>query len=185
MALLKAHHLDSYKHSIRVAENSFCFAYYLGFSFEHSLKIFNIALLHDIGKIQVPSVILNKKSHLNELELSLVKTHVNLENLDLLEEDIVDIISLGLLHHERWDGKGYPHGLKFSDIPLESQIVSICDTWDAMTCNRIYHKGLKVNYALDILQKEKHLGQFDPILLGRFLSYMRQKIKKAAYPMLG
>lgn len=174
---LKNHHLDSYLHSKRVAEISFQFASYMHFPFEKSVMIFNIALLHDIGKIRVPTSILNKQSRLSESELSCVKKHVRFENLDLADNDLSNVIYLGQLHHERWDGKGYPYGLKLSEIPIESQIISICDTWDAMTYDRIYRKSMEKSYALDVLQKEKHYGQFDPVLLSRFINHMRQKIK--------
>lgn len=171
---LKKHHIDSYHHSKRVAQMSFRFALYMQFTFEKAIMIYNIALLHDIGKARVPVTILNKQYQLNELELSVMKKHVSLDWLNSEDDDLSKIIYLGHLHHERWDGKGYPYGLKFTEIPLESQIISICDAWDAMTNDRAYRKGMKKSYALDLLQEEKYCGQFDPVLLSDFISYMRK-----------
>ena len=78
-------------------------------------------------------------------------------------------------HHERWDGKGYPEKLAGGEVPLLARIVSIADAWDAMTGDRVYHKGLSTEVAIDILDAEKDDGQFDPELIREFIALIREK----------
>lgn len=85
-------------------------------------------------------------------------------------------------HHERWDGKGYPDGLAGEEIPLLARIIAIADTWDAMTGDRIYRKGMHEEKALLILTKEKDGGQWAPFLMRDFIQMMREELALASSP---
>jgi putative two-component system response regulator len=79
---------------------------------------------------------------------------------------------LGSLHHERWDGNGYPLRLKGAEIPLIGQVLALVDTWDAMTSDRAYRKGMSVEKALRILFEERLKGQFNPLLVDKFIAFV-------------
>jgi putative nucleotidyltransferase with HDIG domain len=107
------------------------------------------ALLHDVGKIAIPKEIINKPGKLDEREWTIIKTHT-LEGQKLLDTVGGFMREVGLIvrsHHERWDGDGYPDGLAGDDIPLESRIISCCDTWNAMRTDRSYRKQLPFERA--------------------------------------
>lgn len=113
------------------------------------------ALLHDIGKISIDPIILNKPSSLTPDERKIVETH------PLVGERIVSkvsyfaqIVSVIRWHHERWDGKGYPDGLKGEDIPVSARILGVVDSYDAMTSDRAYRLALPTNRAIDVLHQE-------------------------------
>lgn len=127
------------------------------------------AMLHDIGKIGISNTILNKEGPLNEEEWLEIKKHpkISFNILSSVNEygPLADIV---LSHHERWDGKGYPHGLKEEEIPLKSRIISIADAFDAMVCDRPYRAGMSEQKALKIIESEAG-KQFDPELVKVFL----------------
>ncbi len=130
-------------HSERVAEYSRMIAERLGMSEQEQEDIYYIGLLHDIGKIGVPDEIINKPSRLDEEEYNIVKTHPSI-GAEILEKmsELPDIAVGAKYHHERYDGKGYPEGLKGTDIPLIARIIGVADTYDAMTSNRSYREIL-------------------------------------------
>ncbi|PLR70447.1 diguanylate cyclase [Bacillus sp. UMB0728] len=129
-------------------------------------------LLHDIGKIGIPEYVLTKPGRLTKEEYELIKAHpkIGYEIIKHVESfhknGVLDIV---LYHHERYDGKGYPSGLKGSEIPLVARIVAIADTFDAMTSKRIYRQGLDLEYTLNEIRKNKGT-QFDPEIVDVFLS---------------
>lgn len=132
-------------HSERVARYSKLIAQKLGLNEDQCELVFNAGLLHDIGKIVTPDNILLKPSHLSNSEYNLIKEHVQgsydlLSNIPMFKV-VAEIV---IYHHERHDGKGYPHGFKADEIPLLGQIIIIADAFDAMTTNRIY-KGRKTS----------------------------------------
>jgi len=86
-------------------------------------------------------------------------------------------------HHERWDGTGYPDGLYGEDIPLLARIVAIADAWDAMTSNRVYRDAMSENIALDIFEREKNSGQWDPDLVDKFIRLIRQGKGSESYDL--
>jgi HD-GYP domain-containing protein (c-di-GMP phosphodiesterase class II) len=149
-------------HGIRVGYYSGYIAEKLEFNKNLVRDIEIAGALHDIGKFGVPAFILSKPSMLTDKEYSLIKKHPaytyrilsNIKNLD-------SISKMTLYHHERFDGTGYPMGLKGEDIPIESQIISIADTFDAMTSDRAYRKALSVSYAIKTLLDEAG-KQFKP-----------------------
>ncbi|MBO5303995.1 MAG: HD domain-containing protein [Lachnospiraceae bacterium] len=158
------------QHSIRVSEYSVMIARKLGFSEEECEALRKTALLHDIGKIGIPDSVLNKPARLTDEEYGIMKSHVVrgaeiLKNFTLIE----NVVEGALYHHERYDGRGYIHGLKGEEIPLNARIIGIADAFDAMTANRVYRKKLDLDFVLEELKKGKGT-QFDPeivdIMLG-------------------
>ena len=165
-------------HSSRVTRYALKLAKEIGLSKEQRSTLKQGALMHDLGKIGIPDAILNKSSALTNEEMVIMKEHPSktakiLSPLSHMQEHA----AIAAWHHERWDGKGYPDGLKGEQIPLLVRIVSIADTWDAMTGDRVYRKGFTPNKAIEIMQKEQHLGQFDPQLLERFITMINKELK--------
>src|SRR4051812_12760578 len=121
------------------------------------------ALLHDVGKIAIPSEILNKPTHLTEEEFALMKTHT-LEGQALLERVGGKLARVGEVVrscHERWDGRGYPDGLAGTEIPLAARIVFCCDAYSAMTTDRPYRRAMTPEAALEELRSNSGT-QFEP-----------------------
>ncbi|BBE30167.1 hypothetical protein OSSY52_03080 [Tepiditoga spiralis] len=156
-------------HSEFVAKYSFEVAKKLNLNMEKCKKIYWAGLLHDIGKIFVPSTILNKTSKLTNEEFEEIKKHP-ISGYEILKtsEELEEIAKIVLHHHERYDGKGYPYGLLEKDIPIESRIITVVDTWNAMTSNRPYREALNIEYAIKELQKNRGT-QFDANLVDVFL----------------
>ncbi|WP_258009801.1 HD-GYP domain-containing protein [Bacillus thuringiensis] len=131
-------------------------------------KFYYSCLLHDIGKIGIPNEILNKPSSLSEKEYDVMKNHpqIGVELLRIFPFSDVDY-SIIRSHHEKWDGSGYPDGLKGSKIPLGARIVSIADVFDAMTSTRPYRKALSTKEVYNSII-EGAGTQFDPELVTIF-----------------
>ncbi|MDD5194337.1 MAG: HD domain-containing protein [Candidatus Omnitrophica bacterium] len=127
------------------------------------------ALLHDIGKIGIPENILNKTSSLNEEERAVIKNHP-LIGANILKqiEEFKDVLLGVRHHHERYDGSGYPFGLKRRQIPLIAAIISLADAFDAMTIDRPYQKALNLEEALIEIKKNRG-KQFSPLIIDAFL----------------
>lgn len=138
-------------------------------------------LLHDIGMIGIPESILNKPEFLTDDEFFIVKKHVTF-GIKILSDirQLDSIVKLIEAHHERYDGKGYPNGLDQQEIPLGSQIIAVADTYDSMTSDRAYRKGLEHDIA--IVEIKKNSGtQFNPEVVDAFLSIIdnaRIEVKK-------
>lgn len=167
---------DSYTrgHSERVTELSIKLAEECNVP---SSEIENIklgGLLHDIGKIGIPEAVLNKPGRLNDEEFNIIKSHPDL-GLHILGkvEFLEHIVPIIRHHHERYDGKGYPGGLKGDNIPLLARIVSVVDTFDAMTTNRPYRKALTIEESL--VEIDRCSGsQFDPDIAAKFIKMVRR-----------
>jgi HD-GYP domain-containing protein (c-di-GMP phosphodiesterase class II) len=129
--------------------------------------------LHDIGKIGVPDAILNKAGILTEEERQRMMEHPEVglriaQQVDILKPAIPYIAS----HHERYDGRGYPQGLKGENIPIEGRLLAVVDTFDAVLSDRPYRNGASLEVAVSELVT--HAGtQFDPRLVGAFLDVLR------------
>jgi HD-GYP domain-containing protein (c-di-GMP phosphodiesterase class II) len=136
------------------------------------------ALFHDIGKIGVPDAVLLKPSRLTEEEFLEMKLHPT-KSYQILEDFPVfyKMAVNAKHHHERYDGRGYPDGLKGESIPLFSRIILIADTFDAMTSTRPYRKGLPFETAFSELQ-EFAGTQFDPIVVENFINAMKKEQSK-------
>ena len=127
--------------------------------------------LHDIGKIYIPEEILNKPGRLTDEEFKIMKTHSELgaeiiQNMNFPKDNPLVHTSWEICrwHHERWDGKGYPDGLKGEKIPISAQVVSIADVYDALTSERCYKKAFDHDTAIQMIL-DGQCGQFNPILL--------------------
>ena len=159
-------------HSERVSEYSVLLGKYLGLSESelHTLKIGG--LFHDIGKIGIPDSILQKESKLNDNEYSQIKNHPSIGKHILSNASIFkDIIPIVYHHHEKYDGRGYPTGLKGENIPLLARIAAIADSFDAMTSRRSYRDSLPLDVVKQELQKNAGT-QFDPKLVPVFLDIL-------------
>lgn len=148
---------------------------------EYISHIYFASSLHDVGKVGIPDQILHKPGKLTEEEFDVIKTHVTL-GFDMIERIQVKypqnkILDMGkiiaLYHHEKWDGTGYPKGLKGEEIPLSARIMALVDVYDALRSERPYKKGLSHEEALRIISegKGKH---FDPELTAIFLNHHDQ-----------
>lgn len=130
------------------------------------------ALLHDIGKIGVPSDILNKQGPLNDDEFEVMKTHTIVGEQIIAPIEFLNEVRPMVLHeHERWDGAGYPHGLAGSDIPLGARIIFVCDAYHAMTSDRPYRQALPLDEARMRLRRSAGT-QFDPQIVEAFCEAM-------------
>lgn len=155
---------DNYTHghSTRVAAYSEMIAKELGWSEEQRNNLSYIALLHDIGKIGIPAEIINKDSKLTDEEYAIIQTHPVLGFQILSKINRIPDLSLGAhYHHERYDGKGYPDGLKGEEIPEIARLIAVADAYDAMTSKRSYRDALPQESVR--AEVEKGIGtQFDP-----------------------
>ncbi len=165
-------------HSRRVADYSVEIAKELRLPEEMIERIELSALLHDIGKIGIRGLILNKPSKLTHEEFEEIKKHPVL-GCEIIEkvESLKTIAKIVRHHHERCDGKGYPDGLKCDEIPLESKIIAIADAFDAMTSDRPYRKALSVSKALKILEEGKG-RQWDPMIVDVAIQVFRRLFKE-------
>ena len=146
---------DSYTqgHSSRVAKYTAMLARELGYDEETVEQYYNIALMHDIGKVSIPDQVLNKPGKLTEEEFTTIKSHTT-RGADVLESiSLMPDILLGAeAHHERPDGKGYPNGLKGDEIPRVAQIIAVADTLDAMYSDRPYRSRMNYDKAVSIIK---------------------------------
>jgi putative nucleotidyltransferase with HDIG domain len=171
---------DSYTfgHSMRVAYFSLVTGAEAGLSQEEMRELELSAIFHDIGKIGTPDAVLNKPSRLSEDEFQIMKQHPEKSWEILRDYPEFERIALNARHHhERFDGKGYPLGLKGEDIPLAARIILIADTFDAMTSTRSYRKGLPYEVAFDELIQFSG-SQFDPKLVQLFIQGMQKEALK-------
>ena len=157
------------QHSHRVSELCKCIGEVLELPEYKIEELQSVGLLHDIGKIAIEENILNKPDKLSDEEWKEIKRHPEIGYRILKTvNDMSDLASYVLHHHERWDGQGYPKSLKGEEIPFISRIISIADSYDAMTSERSYRKGLPEEIAIKELEKNAGL-QFDPKLVRIFI----------------
>ena len=156
-------------HSMRVTLYSIILAKELHVPNNQLEQIETAGLLHDIGKIAIPTSILCKPGKLTDDEFAIMKTHpVNSEKLIASIKKLHEISPGVKHHHERWDGKGYPDHLAGLDIPYSARIIAVADTYDAMTSTRSYRKALPHEIAIEEIKKCAG-GQFDPALAQKFV----------------
>lgn len=161
---------DSYTagHSQRVSDMALKVCQLIGLNEKDTEKIHIAAHLHDIGKIGVPDAVLNKAGKLTEEEFDFIKKHpaIGAEILGKSHK-LSELSDIVLMHHERYDGKGYPTGAAGTEIPMGARIIAICDSIDAITSNRCYRNAHSFEYCYEEI--EKNLGKmYDPIL-GRYV----------------
>jgi len=157
------------EHSRLVSEQATLLARKIGLEEKRIKKIKTAALLHDVGKLAVPSHILSKPASLTPEEREIVKKHAkNTARIVRYIRGLKEIVPIVRAVHERWDGKGYPDGLAGENIPIEARIISLVDTYQALISNRPCRKKLSREKAIKILQEEAG-KQFDPKLVKAFL----------------
>ncbi len=162
-------------HCERVAHYATLLADALGMDAEKRQNIKYGSWLHDFGKIGVPETILNKEAPLSEAEWEVIRRHpqwgAEIAVQAALHPDIVNIIRC---HHEKYDGSGYPQGISGRQIPLEARIVSIADSFDAVSSDRPYRKGFDLDESLRIIACDK-TSCFDPELVEIMMTILKQE----------
>jgi putative two-component system response regulator len=168
------------KHIKRVAESSRLLAHYTDYlSEEDESIIFHAAPMHDIGKIAIPKEILNKPGKLTPEEFEIMQTHAQ-KGRDFLKNSKRQLLTAASViaheHHEKWDGTGYPRGLKGDEIHIFGRIVALADVFDALTHKRQYKNAWEINDAVDYIKSLKGI-QFDPRLVDIFIEHLPEFIK--------
>lgn len=166
---LKSKHQYTYLHSVAVCTLMVNLARHLGMDEENVRALGLAGLLHDVGKVAIPDAVLDKPGRLSAEEFALVREHPE-RGMSLLQEDPTMpalAMEVCLHHHERWDGTGYPHGLKAADISLPARMGAICDVYDALTSHRSYKRAWLPARALDAMWGWE--GHFDRQLLFEFM----------------
>ena len=155
---------------------------YSNISNEYFRNVVLAAPLHDIGKIKIPDVILNKPGKLTPEEYEIIKKHSNY-GANIIKKTIYSVenkdysdvaYNIAKYHHERYDGTGYPEQLKGEDIPLEARIMSLADVYDALISDRVYKKAYPKEQAISIILEGKGT-QFDPVLTELFVEMVREQ----------
>ncbi|MGE4265801.1 MAG: HD-GYP domain-containing protein [Deferribacterales bacterium] len=162
MSKLKHHDDYTFLHSMNVSIFASSLAAHLGMSQKEVERIAQAGLLHDVGKMLVPAEILNKPGKLSEEEFKTMKSHVILGYEYLVRQGLPkEMLNLALQHHERYDGSGYPQGLKDAQISVEGKIGAVVDIYDAITSDRCYHKGMEPPAALKLMFKwtDSHINK--------------------------
>lgn len=165
-------------HVLRMSHYSYVLAIAAGIDEISANELMLAAQMHDLGKIAIPDNILLKPGRLDEGEFKMMKAHAQI-GADILSNPRSPLValarSIAIAHHEKWDGSGYPKGLKGKEIPLEGRIAAIADVFDALTSERPYKQAWSVDEAIALLQSEvgKH---FDPELVPLFVQALPEVI---------
>ncbi|MEX2217355.1 MAG: HD-GYP domain-containing protein [Phycisphaerales bacterium] len=156
-------------HSERVAFMAAQLARAAGLGDAQAEQVHICGLVHDVGKIGVPEAVLSKPGRLTDEEFALIKLHPEIGHRIIRDIPMLEDVLPGVLyHHERWDGRGYPHGVKGAEIPLFARLLALADTFDAMSSTRSYRAAMPRPHVL--AEIEKNAGaQFDPDLARRFV----------------
>jgi len=168
----------TYGHSKKVNTYAVALAGAIGLSPDEVSKVSSAALLHDIGKIGIPDKVLNKKGRFSGEDWEAIKAHPRLgANIVGNMPHLVPCVNSILHHHERWDGSGYPEGLKDEEIPIEARILAIADSFEAMTSARPYRPALPLEEVIKELRQGAGL-QFDPKLVEVFIGIIEASISE-------
>ena len=165
-------------HSQRVLDMTMQLAEKMGIRGDDLIHVRRGSLLHDIGKIAIPDNILQKPGPLNDEEWQIMRRHPSiayemLSSIHFLEP----ALEIPYFHHEKWDGSGYPQGLKGKEIPLSARIFAIVDVWDALSSDRPYRKAWDAKKVVDYIQEQSG-AHFDPDVVTSFLELLSQKNSK-------
>lgn len=174
-AAVDARDASTEQHSARVTDLSIELGRWLGLSDTEIQQLHRGALLHDVGKIGVSDAILRKPGSLTDAEWQEMRRHPEigyriLQNVSFLE----DALPVVLHHHERWDGSGYPHRLRGSEIPLQARLFAVIDAYDAITSDRPYRAGAQHDEAMERLQRDAGT-HFDPTMVDAFAAMMEAR----------
>lgn len=177
-------------HVIRMSVFSQIIARHAGFSEERADDLLNAAPMHDIGKIGIPDAVLLKPGKLDEDEWRIMARHAEI-GAEIIGEDGSRLLTMAreiaLCHHEKWDGSGYPAGLKGKEIPIEARIVALADVFDALTSDRPYKEAWSIDEATTLI-REQSGRHFDPDLVDVFFACLpeilaaRDKWQEGASP---
>lgn len=175
--IIDARDPDVHGHAAQVADYAEAIAHELGIKQDEIEKVRHGALLHDIGKIGISELILQKPGPLTENEYETIKNHPVL-GADFLEtcQSLRSLAPYVRHHHEWWNGQGYPSALYQDQIPLGARIIAVCDAVEAMTSDRPYRKGLPLSQVISELEKGKGI-QFDPLVIDAFIKVLRREGK--------
>lgn len=169
---------ESEEHAARLSKHLLSVGRYLQMDDSTLQDLALLATLHDIGKVGVPADILMKQGRLDQEELEIIKKHSEIGyRIALNIPEIGGVADAILSHHERWDGTGYPQGLKELEIPVEARILAVADAYDAMTNNKIYRRALTIENALQEI-KNNAGTQFDPQIADVFISCIQSETVK-------
>lgn len=161
-------------HCQRLAALSVALGSAIGLPDEDLLALYRGGFLHDIGKVAVPDAILFKRGELNEEEWAVMRSHTwKGEEICRPMRSLRPVLPIIRNHHERWDGSGYPDGLKGEDIPLLARILQLADIFDALTSQRSYKEAFPVDDAIRQLRHEAEIGWRDPELVSVFCEVVR------------
>jgi methanogenic corrinoid protein MtbC1/uncharacterized membrane protein len=167
---------DTGAHIERIGRFSVLLAEHIGMDAEFCERLKHAAPLHDVGKVAIPDAILLKPGPLTPEERAIVETHAE-EGHRLVRgssSSILDMAAtIALSHQEKWDGTGYPRGLKGETIPIEGRIVAVADVFDALTSDRVYRKAFSVEEAVQMMREQRG-RHFDPVLLDAFMDVLGQ-----------
>jgi methanogenic corrinoid protein MtbC1 len=167
---------DTGQHIERIGRFSVLLAEHIGMDEEFCERIRHAAPLHDVGKVAIPDAILLKPGPLTPEERAIVETHAE-EGHRLVRGSssaILDMAAtIALSHQEKWDGTGYPRGLKGETIPIEGRIVAVADVFDALTSDRVYRPAFPVDEAKRMMREERG-KHFDPVLLDAFMEILEE-----------
>lgn len=173
---------DTGEHTLRVARFSRIIAEQLGLPARLCRDIYLAAPLHDVGKVAIPDNILLKPGKLTDAEMAVIRTHATIGER-ILADSGCELIQLGAQiaagHHERWDGAGYPYGLKADEIPIAARVVAVADVFDALTTRRPYKDPMPLDVARNYLV-ENQGRQFDPACVDAFLSRWDEVVEIAS-----
>lgn len=179
---LEARDVYTQGHSSRVSDAAIMLAREIGLGREEQDIVRLGCLLHDIGKIHIPDAVLLKPGSLTDEEFALMKKHPEVgEQICRPLVFARSCLTVIRHHHERWDGKGYPDGLKGDEISLLARIAAVADAWDAMTTDRPYRKALAAPVALSILEDGSGT-QWDPGLVPAFIRVMSNHVDGSGQP---
>ncbi|HAJ95647.1 MAG TPA: hypothetical protein DCP02_05365, partial [Actinobacteria bacterium] len=174
---LEERNYETHEHMDRMQSFALKLGKILNFSNDRLNELSLLSSLHDIGKIAVADNIILKPSKLTRKEYELIKKHSEIGFRIASSNPSLASIAKGILsHHERWDGTGYPMGLKGEAIPIIARIIAIVDAYDAMTNDRPYRKAHSKEYAIKELSKYSG-RQFDPVLVEHFIKIISKKKK--------
>ena len=169
----------TYNHLVRMSLYSYLIAKEMGFDDLWCEKLKLAAPMHDIGKLGIKDMILLKPAKLTDEEFEEMKKHT-IYGYEILKDSTIDILKMAsnvaLCHHEKYDGTGYPRGLKGEEIPIEARIVAVADVFDALTSRRPYKEPYEIEHAVEIIEKDsgKH---FDPKVVQAFKKALPEMIK--------
>jgi HD-GYP domain-containing protein (c-di-GMP phosphodiesterase class II) len=182
MKTLEARDFLTEGHAERMRELIWNLGTYVGLRSNMLTNLQLLAQFHDIGKVGISDKILFKPGTLTEIERLEMQRHSEIGyRIAQSIPDLSSISDLILKHHERWDGRGYPLGVKGEDIPLECRVLAIVDAYDAMTNDRPYRKAMSEEEAL--AEIENNAGtQFDPALVAKFLHMLRKSDRDSTAP---